>query len=652
MSHPEPQELIQAEKLIEEGKPEEALHLLNTFVNKKDLSYCERILYYRLRSQIAFYYLDNEECTKYAEKAYQEGHKLENSLLLLDVYIMMANSLLFSFKANEALKFIKKSEDLLNKLPHEPSIKLKKRKAFILWNKGVNHQLKGEFERAKEFREEALILLKELDLKLDFAIMLCQLGGVAWHIGDLNRALEYTEKSETLLAKLNLPYSLHYCYKQFGAIYAMKGELDRALSYYERVLAFAEKENVVRLKIGTYNNIAIIYQEKGDYDLALEHMKKSMNITEEYMQVNKVIFDITDSLFHLALDMNDLEQAQLYLNRMKQLENKEKDQTDLFKIRYSINKAIYLKNTPRAFNRGKAEEVLKHLIEEGIPEYEFLKLALLNLCELFLFELYDTNELEILEELNVYISQLFNTAKNSHSYSLLAETYLLKARLSLITLDLMKVRFFLTKAQEIAEKYGLNRLAFKISSEHDELLKNLDKWENMKKSDNSIIKRLKLAKLNEQMERMVRNREIHVPELSDEEPILLLIVSEGGRPVFSQKFAEDQSFEDYLFGGFLSAINAFTNEMFSEGLDRASFGEHTLLMNSVSPFFICYIFKGQSYSAQHRLLYFLDKLQNEKDIWQTFEKYYQRNQEIKLKDIPFLEPLITEIFIEKEITIF
>ncbi|MFW9822732.1 MAG: hypothetical protein ACFFE4_07350, partial [Candidatus Thorarchaeota archaeon] len=108
----------------------------------------------------------------------------------------------------------------------------------------------------------------------------------------------------------------------------------------------------------------------------------------------------------------------------------------------------------------------------------------------------------------------------------------------------------------------------------------------------------------------------------------------------------------YLFGGFLSAINALTNEMFSEGLDRASFGEHTLLMNSVSPFFICYIFKGQSYSAQHRLLYFLDKLQNEKDIWQTFEKYYLRNQEIKLKDIPFLEPLITEIFIEKEITIF
>jgi len=139
------------------------------------------------------------------------------------------------------------------------------------------------------------------------------------------------------------------------------------------------------------------------------------------------------------------------------------------------------------------------------------------------------------------------------------------------------------------------------------------------------------------------------PELSDEEPVLLLIVSEGGRPIFSQSFLEDQAFEDHLFGGFFTAINSFINEKFPEGLDRATFGEHTLLMNSVTPFLVCYLFKGQSYSAQQRIRYFIDKLQSDELVWQTFIKFYQVNMEIQLKNIPSLEPLINEIFLEKSI---
>ena len=100
MSYPEVKELIQAEKLIEEGKIEKALQLLNEFGKKKDLPYHERISYYTLKSRLAVYFLDGNEIAKFAEKAYQESQKLENSLLLLDVYIQMAVSLLWHFKTN------------------------------------------------------------------------------------------------------------------------------------------------------------------------------------------------------------------------------------------------------------------------------------------------------------------------------------------------------------------------------------------------------------------------------------------------------------------------------------------------------------------------------------------------------------------------
>ena len=87
--------------------------------------------------------------------------------------------------------------------------------------------------------------------------------------------------------------------------------------------------------------------------------------------------------------------------------------------------------------------------------------------------------------------------------------------------------------------------------------------------------------------------------------------------------------------------------MFSEGLDRVIFGEYTLLMKSIQPFFISYIIKGDSYRAIQKLNYFIEYIQKGDNIWQRLLKYFQKNQPIHLKDIPLLESSITETFIAK-----
>ena len=151
------------------------------------------------------------------------------------------------------------------------------------------------------------------------------------------------------------------------------------------------------------------------------------------------------------------------------------------------------------------------------------------------------------------------------------------------------------------------------------------------------------------MKNMVEKRIIEVPELSDEQPVLLLIITEGGTPFFSQSFIEEKSFESHLFGGFLTTIDYFIKEMFSEGLERAVFGEHTLLMKSLPPFFITYIFKGNSYYALKKINYFRDYIQKNDSIWSKLLKYFQSNQSIRPKDFPLLDSLITEIFITKSV---
>ena len=237
-----------------------------------------------------------------------------------------------------------------------------------------------------------------------------------------------------------------------------------------------------------------------------------------------------------------------------------------------------------------------------------------------------------------------NIAEKSHSYITFCETFILQAKIALLNFNINAARRFLTQAQKIAEKYGMKRLAMKISHEHDELLRQKEIWENLKESKASITERWKLAGLNEQIKLMVKKRMVEIQKPKDEEPVHLLIVSKGGIPFFSQTFKEDASFEEHLFGGFFTTIHAFIKANFSEGLDRAIFGEYTLLMNSLEPFFVCYIIKGESYLAQKRIGAFTDKIQSDQEIGQVFNKYYQMNQKIEFKDIPSLEYLITDIF--------
>ncbi len=138
-------------------------------------------------------------------------------------------------------------------------------------------------------------------------------------------------------------------------------------------------------------------------------------------------------------------------------------------------------------------------------------------------------------------------------------------------------------------------------------------------------------------------------ELVNEEPVVLLIITEGGVLIFSYSFVDEWERDNEMFGSFLSAFTSFSDEFFSEEFDRAKFGQYTVLMESLPNFSLCYLFKGQTVLASQKLAKFAERIQNTTTIWETLEKFYKTNQVLELKDSPSLKSLITEIFIEKSI---
>jgi len=643
-------ELERIKKFADGGEFGEALQLINNFEGKREISLSEKISCNLLKCDILLQQGLYSNGIQLAEQTYTDSLRLENSLLTIDSLNLMANLSIYMGNTEKAMEFLRQGEELLKGLTQENLSDYKKREAMLNFLKGsVFHPIisqRSDVALALEYYDKSLTINEKYNNKSEIAMCLIAISMITGNLkGELDKGLEYIERAIILATESNRKYALGWGLTIKGGLNNLKGKNDDSIKLYKQSLSIFKELKNNNMIASVLNNLGGLYKATGDLDQALECLEQAVSLAKEYSSL-RATANIYDFLIQILIDMGDTERALEHLNQLEKIHEKLSQKETLHEVLF--NKALILKTSNRVINRGKAEELLKQLLEMD-PIYEFKIGALINLSDLLLIELKTTQNLEVLPELKSYINQLRIIAEKSDSYSVLGENYLLEAKLALILLDLKKARRLLTQGQQVAEKFGLHALAMKISNEHDELLTHLKTWEDFKETNTSLSERMQLARLNDQIEGMVKKRVIENPEPSEETPVFLLIVSEGGTPVFSQSFIEDQTFEDHLFGGFFSAINSFISEKFSEGLERASFGEHTLLMNSIYPFLMFYVYKGQSYLAQQRIKYFIEKIKNDESIWQIINKFYQVNREIQMKDNPSLELLITEVFIEKNI---
>jgi tetratricopeptide (TPR) repeat protein len=422
-----------------------------------------------------------------------------------------------------------------------------------------------------------------------------------------------------------------------GIFHFSTGELHLSLEFSKKAYELVKDTGNKELISKSLNNIADKYHHMKEYDKAIEYAKEALKIKN-----NPFLTAVLGTLIEIYVSKGDIKESRVYLDHLR--EYSKKGDSKSRKIVYHHSKALVLKSSLRARDRIKAEDLLKEIVmDKTLLGYLRIE-AIIDLCDLYLTELRITNDPEIINDIHPYIQELQSIAEKHHLYIYLAETLLLQAKLSLLMLSLKKTKQFLTQAQKIAESYGLKRIAMKISYEHDELLRQTKMWENLKTSGISLSERLELTGLNEQMKNMLKRGIIEVPEISKEEPVMLLILTEGGDLMFSKRFIEEITFEDDVLGGFLTTINYIITEIFSEGLERAVFGEYTLLMMPLEPFLVCYIFKGYSYYAHRKIKQFLESIQNDNFIWQSLKSFLQRSKIIQENSILSLESLITDIF--------
>ena len=510
------EELIRAEQFIAECKLDEADQLIKNFEEKGEHTLYDLLLCHLLKCKILYYQGLYENVVKLAEQTYKESLGIGKNLLSVDILLIMSDALTW-FGQSESDKLhdtIKQGEELLKALTQELPAEYKQREAYIAWLKGWFYIGKKDADQALKHLELSLSLREEFGDKLEIAYSLAGISSVFTFIkGDLDRALKYSERSMTAAEESGNKWYIGHNQFIMGLAHQQKGELDRCIMLYEQSLTIFNDLNNKYMISWILPELGDAYRKRGNLERALECIEQSMALKRELGNLKNLATSY-DNLIQILIDMGDLEQAQQHLHDFKQLNNQLKDKRVNFW--YLFNKALILKTSPRAIKRGKAEQILKQILKDENLNYDTSTTILLNLCELLLTELRMTNDIEVLDELKLYITQLLDIAEKSHSYWTLCETSLIQAKLSLLTFDIKKSQRFLTQAHQIAERFDLTQLTVKIANEEEELLKKLDLWEKLKEGDAPMSDRMELARLDEKIVKIIQKRTILSVQVSEE----------------------------------------------------------------------------------------------------------------------------------------
>ena len=153
--------------------------------------------------------------------------------------------------------------------------------------------------------------------------------------------------------------------------------------------------------------------------------------------------------------------------------------------------------------------------------------------------------------------------------------------------------------------------------------------------------------LNEDVIRLVNKRTIDLPRFEDEEPVLLIIVYEGGVTIYSKKFSQKEMIDEMFVGGFLTAIDSFMHQTFATGgsIERIKHQEYTLLLKVENPLLFCYVYKGQSFTAIQKLDNIISELKKSITIWHALVN--NLGEQLSDKEKEQIEQIADNIFLEK-----
>ncbi len=381
MSTPSKDELIFVEKLLREGKLEEALQLARDLENVTNLDINDKMEAKSLQLEILFMQNDHERVLKLADIVINLSIELKLSFHKLNGLIFKAKSLFQLKKFKERDEVIKQLEVFLEQVRKDEEVQFIKCEIHFHMVKGEVFLDQYEFEKSLEAFNKSLLLNEKLNNMYQNALIITKIADVYFYYGHLDIsmknyetslsiaeelgyrriialiyhmiagikfkedklkvALEYEEKSGDIYKELNDEYNLAFNSQYLGFLYKGLGKLDQSLEHLIKAKNYFEQIGHKARVINVLINIHGLYRTKGDYD-------KALSTLETYYKMNEELGDehclgIAHERFGLIYcDKGELDEALKHYKQSLEIFHKFKTLDSLGSLYYNLGD-LYLK---------------------------------------------------------------------------------------------------------------------------------------------------------------------------------------------------------------------------------------------------------------------------------------------------------------------
>lgn len=501
-------------------------------------------------------------------------------------------------------------------------------------NLGTAYQQLDDYQNAVFYLNDAVKFASEIQNESIFSAIQFNLGLLYRKTGDFYEAEIYFNMAKKYFSKKDDAWFLGSIEQNIGIIYDLRGEVEKALGCYNKSLDYFER---ISFQVGianTYNNMGISYEKLGDLESAFKYYKESYNIRknqDDLFELNIVI----KNLYNITNELNHPSNKKFY----EELQNNPEGRHSW----KELATAKEYRKTKRLKKMVQAQEIYSELIDsnETFPEIKIT--ALLELTEMLIIEYKDARQPEIILEITSLLNQLEYIAESQNSFWLQTQLLMLKSKLALLNINIIDAKKFISKAQKLAEERNYTNLAYALSNEYDTLLEDLQEIESMIDTRPDLVAELGVQGFGDIVSQVL-SKKVATPEFVGEEPILLMILNEGGTAIFSSRFG-GEGLNEQLIAGILSAVDSMLSEAFSAstGIERIKQKEYTLLFKPVESLIFIFVVKGSSYFAMQKLEQFIEKLTQDTEMWSEFMESIKKGR-IKNETIDLMDSVATLIF--------
>ncbi|MFX1269521.1 MAG: tetratricopeptide repeat protein, partial [Promethearchaeota archaeon] len=230
--------LIQAKKLMEEGKIKESSQIVLELEKRDDFSPKELLSFKLVKLNLVYKSGRFTEVIAHAEKLSQECQKQEDLLTYLDVLLIQAFSHIMQGNVSKTENLMIKTEDIFKKIKVASTIDLRERESFLVRIKANIFTWKGEIQRSLELNKKAFELAKGSKNKELTSASLINIAEKYEFLGDYEKAKLYAERAIKIQYQPWLIYQLGFMID----ILLDKGDIKEANYYFRQMSEIREKD--------------------------------------------------------------------------------------------------------------------------------------------------------------------------------------------------------------------------------------------------------------------------------------------------------------------------------------------------------------------------------------------------------------------------